>query len=293
VYQKLESLKATFQLSRLLSEGEFVGVGKLSDAMEFIGTIAGVDRAYLGRWKESEKTMTIAAQWCIQQLEPMRKDLVFLGDISLIDEYFGQNSGMFAVRRELVICEYRLVGVLCLESQHFDTSLDVELQRFLAAAVQMLAPFLSNVALPAVSSTAQVEVSQEDASTSAIAKNASRVLIVEDNNINQKSLSMLWKNFGIDTQLAKDGFEALTLCRKHKYDLILMDLSMPSKDGFDTSREILTSCPNNQNTPIVAVTANVEDGVEARCLKTGMSEYVSKPIRIDRVRQLVEKYMSV
>jgi CheY-like chemotaxis protein len=63
------------------------------------------------------------------------------------------------------------------------------------------------------------------------------------------------------------------------------------RDSFDTTREIVTSSSLNKNTPIVAVTANTGEDVESRCLRLGMAEFVSKPLRLDRVEQLVQTYL--
>lgn len=141
MYQKLEPVKATFQLSRLLSESDSDSGDKLADALEYIGEITGVDRVYLGRWRASEKTITTVAQWCTEQLDPMPNHPVALDDLSHLDEYFQQNSGMFSVQRELVILENKLVGILCLEARHPDTNFGSDEQSFISIAARLLAPF--------------------------------------------------------------------------------------------------------------------------------------------------------
>lgn len=290
--QKLDSIKATFQLSQLLSEAEANGSEGLTDALGFIGVVAGVDRVYLGAWDSAQKLIFTASQWCVQQLEPMPVSPVFLSDVSQLDQYFEQNTGMFSFLREPVLFEHRFVGMLCLESRHHNTFLTADLQGFLAAAVQLLAPFLHKISVPGSLPVASATDSKEEVSAEIPDVSAPTILIVEDNKINQSSISRLFQHLKIDTHLADDGDEAISLCRKWGYDLILMDISMPGKDGFDTTREIITSCPKNQNTPIIAVTANVYDGIEARCLKLGMVEYVAKPLRLDRAREIVEKFLS-
>lgn len=70
-----------------------------------------------------------------------------------------------------------------------------------------------------------------------------------------------------------------------------MDLSMPHMDGFDTTREILTSCPRNRDTPIVAVSAHTGEEMQKRSLKVGMAEFIPKPLRTQRIRELVDRYI--
>ena len=118
------------------------------------------------------------------------------------------------------------------------------------------------------------------------------ILLVEDNKINQVMVLKMIRQTDAVIHTADDGLLGVEACRKSKFDLILMDLSMPNMDGFDATREILTKCPLNQNTPIIAVSANCGDDVERRCAEVGMSEYVSKPLRLARFRELLKKYLS-
>ena len=117
------------------------------------------------------------------------------------------------------------------------------------------------------------------------------MLIVEDNKINQLTILKMMQRFGVVVHTADDGLNGISACQKQKFDLILMDLSMPNMDGFDTTREIVTSSSLNKTTPIVAVTANTGKDVAGRCLRLGMAEFVSKPLRLERVEKLVQTYL--
>ena len=121
---------------------------------------------------------------------------------------------------------------------------------------------------------------------------APQVLIVEDNKVNQITLRKMLLRCGVEVSTADDGLLGIRICQSNKFDLILMDLSMPNLDGYDTTREIIANCPLNKKTPIVAVSANTGKEAETRCLKVGMSGFAPKPLRMERVQGLVEQYLS-
>lgn len=113
-----------------------------------------------------------------------------------------------------------------------------------------------------------------------------RVLIVEDNRINQKVVSLLLKKKQYAFDMANDGQEAIDIyTRDSKFDVILMDLMMPIKDGFEACKGIRAyeKEHNLQQTPIIAVTASVVDDNINSCYKVGMNAYISKPIKADKL----------
>ncbi len=107
-------------------------------------------------------------------------------------------------------------------------------------------------------------------------KNA-RVLLVEDNEINQEFASELLKSVGVQVQTADNGLQALSLLGKMNFDAVLMDIQMPEMDGL-TATQTIRSQPEFENLPIIAMTAGAMSGDKDRALKTGMNDYVAKPI---------------
>jgi signal transduction histidine kinase/CheY-like chemotaxis protein/ligand-binding sensor domain-containing protein len=104
-----------------------------------------------------------------------------------------------------------------------------------------------------------------------------RILLAEDNPVNQKLGSRLVRNLGYIVDVAPNGKEALRMFRETKYDLILMDCQMPEMDGFEATREIRkTSGPR---IPIVALTANAFESAREDCLASGMDDFLTKPVR--------------
>ena len=112
---------------------------------------------------------------------------------------------------------------------------------------------------------------------------AARILLAEDNAVNQVvALSML-KSFGCHVELAKKGLEAVAAFERERFDAILMDCHMPELDGFDATRAIraleAAAHPNRVRMPVIALTANAMEGDRDRCLASGMDDYLAKPFR--------------
>ncbi len=118
-----------------------------------------------------------------------------------------------------------------------------------------------------------------------------RILMAEDNAINQRVAQLILKRSGFDIDLVADGGEALDAHRTKPYDLILMDCQMPIMDGFEASRLIRQL---KQPQPIIiAVTANALVGERERCLNAGMDDYLSKPFQADQLVALVNKWVAI
>ena len=105
-----------------------------------------------------------------------------------------------------------------------------------------------------------------------------RVLIVEDNPVNQMTLKALVKKLGYDVETANNGQEAIELTGAERFDCILMDCQMPVVDGFAATEMIRHGAGPNTDTPIVAVTANAMSSDKQRCLQAGMNDYIKKPV---------------
>ncbi|WP_198673664.1 response regulator [Algibacillus agarilyticus] len=108
--------------------------------------------------------------------------------------------------------------------------------------------------------------------------NKSSILLVEDSPANVAVIQALLKKYNLDITIANNGRKAIEECVKKTFDIILMDLSMPVMDGLEATRIIRHKAGLNQNTPIIAMTANafIEDKI--KCFEVGMNEYISKPI---------------
>ncbi len=116
-----------------------------------------------------------------------------------------------------------------------------------------------------------------------------RVLVVEDNRINQIVVCGLLEEIGIMCRVASDGQECLKIAESDKFDLILMDIQMPLLDGY-TATSILRGYGNS--TPVIGVTAHALVGEKEKCLAAGMNDYISKPIDADILYRKIKHYLS-
>ncbi|WP_204325979.1 GAF domain-containing protein [Sulfitobacter sediminilitoris] len=116
-----------------------------------------------------------------------------------------------------------------------------------------------------------------------------RILLAEDNLVNQKLATRLLEQMGYRTDLASNGIEALESVARQTYDVVLMDVQMPEMDGLEASRRINRDHPDNRPR-IIAMTANAMQGDREMCLAAGMDDYIAKPIRVDR---LIEALLEV
>jgi CheY-like chemotaxis protein len=107
---------------------------------------------------------------------------------------------------------------------------------------------------------------------------ARRILIAEDNLINQKVAARLLGLLGYSADIAENGEEAVRLAETGNYDAVLMDMQMPVMDGLDATRAIRALESPVSNTPIIAVTANPFEDARQKCLAAGMNDFISKPI---------------
>ena len=122
-------------------------------------------------------------------------------------------------------------------------------------------------------------------------KPASSILIVEDNKINRVILEKMVKSLGFKTVSLENGKEALDYLSAKSVDLILMDCQMPVMDGFDATSNIRSRLDKNKTVPIIAVTANVTDQDKKRVFSSGMDELVAKPVKIDRIKKAISRWL--
>jgi len=117
-----------------------------------------------------------------------------------------------------------------------------------------------------------------------------RVLIVEDNAINQLVTRGMLLKLGYQVRTADNGAEALELLRSESVDAILLDCQMPVMDGFATCRA-LRNLPGCADVPVLAITAHSHSGDRERCLAAGMSDYLAKPVKFEQLRQLLHEWV--
>jgi CheY-like chemotaxis protein len=129
--------------------------------------------------------------------------------------------------------------------------------------------------------------------TNEIDKKRYKILLAEDNLINQKLAVDLLKKIGYQAICVLNGIEAVEAMKKDNYHLILMDIQMPFLDGLEATRIIRENekISGTNRVPIVAMTAYAMYGDKERFLKSDIDDYIAKPIKVDEFFKIVDKYL--
>jgi two-component system, sensor histidine kinase and response regulator len=118
-----------------------------------------------------------------------------------------------------------------------------------------------------------------------------RILLAEDNAVNQHVVTRILERAGHAVSLAQNGRQAVDLCARESFDVVLMDVQMPDLSGFEATAAI-RGAERGRSTPIIALTAHAMTGDRERCLAAGMDDYLSKPIHASALLEMIEKYQS-
>ena len=118
-----------------------------------------------------------------------------------------------------------------------------------------------------------------------------RILVAEDNHVNQKLVLALLQRVGHRVDVVANGLEAIESVRSLPYDLVLMDMQMPEMDGLQATREIRSLPAHKRDIPIIALTANAMDGHAQQCSDAGMDGYLTKPIDADKLYAVLNGYL--
>ncbi|MGI9373452.1 MAG: response regulator, partial [Hyphomicrobiales bacterium] len=118
-----------------------------------------------------------------------------------------------------------------------------------------------------------------------------RILVAEDNHVNQQLAELILVTNGYDVRIVEDGVKAVQAVQEEEFDLVLMDIQMPNMDGLDATREIRKLDGKEANVPVLALTANVMPGDADICFEAGMDSYVAKPVRQDLLLEEMRKFL--
>ncbi len=120
-----------------------------------------------------------------------------------------------------------------------------------------------------------------------------KILLAEDNAVNQKVAIKILSKLGYRADVAANGYEVLNSLRKINYELILMDIFMPEMDGFKATEIILKNYDNKTRPKIIAMTANAMQGDKEKCIEAGMDDYISKPVRVEELQESLQKWSEI
>jgi CheY-like chemotaxis protein/HPt (histidine-containing phosphotransfer) domain-containing protein len=212
-----------------------------------------------------------------------------------------QMPGMDGLMLAIEICKVRTVQALPLvmltslsQREHYDQNAQVEFAAFLTKPVKPA--HLYNV-LVGVFEGQPAKIKPDLIRSSSLDRQLGqhrplRILLAEDNVINQKVALLILERIGYRADIAANGLEVLQALQRQAYDVVLMDMQMPEMDGLEATRFIGENWSNEQRPWIIAMTANALQGDRERCLEAGMNDYVSKPVRPEELAQALARYQA-
>jgi CheY-like chemotaxis protein len=118
------------------------------------------------------------------------------------------------------------------------------------------------------------------------------LLVADDNTVNQKVASMMLKRLGYTVDIVANGVEVLQALETRSYDIIFLDVQMPEMDGDEAARRIRDQWSTNEpaRPRLIAMTGNAMQGDRERCLAAGMDDYITKPVRVEKLQAVLERW---
>jgi CheY-like chemotaxis protein len=147
------------------------------------------------------------------------------------------------------------------------------------------------IALITRHSLAEARAEKKSPASQAAPAERVRVLVAEDNPVNQKLAIRMLEKFNMSVDIAATGREVLGMLEKGAYELVFMDCQMPEMDGYEATARIRQSEQDSgKHLPIIAMTANAMQGDREKCLSAGMDDYIAKPIRREAITEMLQKW---
>jgi PAS domain S-box-containing protein len=246
----------------------------VGNALKFTGRGEIVVAASAETKNSDEREMTISVQDTGIGMSDEVKSRLFRsfsqGDSSTTRRFGGTGLGLAISRRLVELMGGRLL---------------VESREGVGSVFSMVLPAQSVTEIPAA-------VQSDNSSDARILAELIpvKILLVEDNPVNQTLAKRMLGKLGYVPDLAENGRVAVEIVGSGAYDLVFMDVLLPDVDGLEATRRIVSSRALRDRPAIIAMTANAIEGDKDQCLEAGMDDYMSKPVRIDDFRRMIEKY---
>jgi CheY-like chemotaxis protein len=203
-------------------------------------------------------------------------------DLALLDFHMPDMDGLELATQLRRLRSEAVLPIVMLSSAQIEDRCDG------IVSVRMVKPIKPSRLLDAISGVFSAELATRPAAKSLPAfqadlgiRNPLRVLVAEDNPVNQKVARLLFRRMAYEPDMVANGEEALMAVQRQPYDVVFMDVQMPVMDGIEATRLLCERHPPGQRPRIIGMTANVMDQDRQAALHSGMDDYLTKPIAID------------
>ena len=218
-------------------------------------------------------------------------------DLAIIDMYMPEMNGLELcrlIKQDPAICKTHLI-MLTASGQRGDSLAAQEA----GAAAYLTKPIRERHLADCIRMIFSRDDTNEQATpmitrhtiTETVARSAPRVLVVDDNPVNQKVAVKMLEKLGCRVDLAGNGMEALAAVCRHQYPLVFMDCQMPDLDGLETTRLLRSQEKPGEHLPVIAMTANAMEGDRESCLAAGMDDFISKPIITSDLKRILARWV--
>jgi PAS domain S-box-containing protein len=223
-------------------------------------------------------------------LTAMDSDKTF--DLAILDVQMPEMNGIELARRIRQHQKGKRMPLVVLTSVGWESSHDyreLEFAAFVSKPIKQSQ--LYNILLGVLSGrpTVRTTVSSNNYDVEFATRLPLKILIAEDNIVNQKVATQTLQRLGYRADVVSNGREALEAVARQHYDVVLMDMQMPVMDGLESSRQICQRWQPDRRPRLIALTANAMRGDRDACLEAGMDDYISKPIRLDELTEALRR----
>ncbi len=255
-----------------------------------------INRRYLKNIMEKNGMSVVTAHSGFQSLQILQKDHAF--DLIITDSQMPEMDGFSVAEKIRQVPAWRTIPIMMLTSSGVrgdsDRCRQIGIDAYLPKPIK-LTEFLNAIQVTLGRSKIKEKAQKEPPLvTQYLVRELNpryKILVAEDNPVNQKLAYRLLEKAGNQVEIANNGQEVLTKLEQKEFDLILMDVQMPVMDGIQATKIIRANGNEKGYIPIIALTAHAMKGDAEKCLAAGMDGYVSKPIRSEELFQEIERVM--
>lgn len=251
--------------------------------------------AYLQSWGCCHNTAASGEEALAWLHEAVADDQPY--DLAILDQRMPDLSGELlgrAIRRDPALAHTLLVLLTAVTWQPGSTSVGEDFAASLSKPVrpsQLFDCLLEVLGEDQDRTKDQPRTQVHDPSPADPVLTGARILVAEDNPVNQKLALLLLEGMGCNADAVANGEEALAALCQIPYDLVVMDCQMPKMDGYQATSEIRLREGDERHTPIIAMTANALAGDREKCLAAGMDDYVSKPVQPQELAAAIARWL--